>query len=188
MADKTVSPNSLKNLTQSNLESKRLTRESLEIALLQLLEQKEMAQITISELVNRAGVSRNAFYRHYKSKEEIFDRLLSRTLRTILHGLSQFDLKDQLGQAWTYLLNECKKEAAVIRIVFEQKLQHLLTSKVAKRFRAYQRLYKKKYSSYASSFFSNAIIAMLGKWVNDGMTVSVEELAAMHLPLLPQHI
>lgn len=186
MADKVISPNSLNNLTQSNLEAKLLTRESLETALVQLMEDKEMSKITISELVNRAGVSRNAFYRHYKSKEDILDRLMTRTLHSVLHGLSQFDLKKQLGQAWTYLLTECQKEAQILKIIFDQNLQDLLTTKVAKRFRAYQRLYKKKISTYASSFFSNAIIAMLGKWISEGMTTSIEELAAMRLPLLPQ--
>ena len=42
-----------------------LTREAIETALLQLLEKKELAKISISELVKRAGVSRAAFYRNY---------------------------------------------------------------------------------------------------------------------------
>lgn len=183
---KIPSENSLKNLTEANSQAKFLTRECLETALLLLLEKKSLEQITISELVTKAGVSRTAFYRHYKSKEEIFDRLLSRTLRRILHGMAQFDLKNQLSQAWVYLLSEVKKEATIFQLTFQHQLHHLLTQKISKRFRAYQRLYRKKYSAYASSFFSNAITAMLGKWVSEGMTVSIEEMAAMGLPLMPQ--
>lgn len=186
MSAKAISPNSLKNLSQSNLEARLLTRESLETALLLLLEQKKMEQITISELVTKAGVSRNAFYRHYKSKEEIFEQLLSRTLRNIFKGLSQFNLKKQVSQAWTYLLTEAKKEAQMFRLAAKHRYGQFVVQKISKRFRAYQRLQKKDYSSYSSSFFSNAIIAMLGKWIADGMTVSIEEMAAMALPLLPQ--
>lgn len=186
MSDKLMSPNSLNNLKQSNQEAKRLTKEALETALLFLLEDKNLEQITISELVSKAGVSRNAFYRHYRSKEEIFTKLLSRTLHKIFRGLSQFDLKGQVVQAWSYLLSEAKGHAQIFRLAFQHQFHQLMTSTVAKRFRAYQRLCQKKSSSYATSFFSNAIIAMLGKWISDGMVVSIEEMASMGLPLLPQ--
>lgn len=186
MPEKILSQNSLNNLKQANLEAKQVTREALETALLCLLEKKPIAQITVSELVVRAGVSRNAFYRHYKSKEEIFSKLLSRTLHGIFRGLSQFDLKTQVVQAWSYLLTEAKSHVHIFRLAFQQQFQQLLTSAVAKRFRAYQRLCRKKCSSYTTLFFSNAIIAMLGKWIADGMVVSVEEMANMGLPLLPQ--
>lgn len=185
MPKKFMSQNSLQNLRQSNLEAKRLTKEALETALLLLLEQKSMDQITVSELVGRAGVSRNAFYRHYKSKEAIFSQLLTRTLQGIFHGLKQFDLKNQVVQAWAYLLSEAKREVRLFRLAFHHQFHHVLTATVAKRFRAYQRLSRRKLSTYSTSFFSHAIIATLAKWIGDGMVVSIEEMAAMGLPLLP---
>lgn len=64
MTDKALSKRSLQNLTQFNKETRRIARESMEIALLNLLETKPLGDITISELVTKAGVSRNAFYRN----------------------------------------------------------------------------------------------------------------------------
>ena len=74
MAERKISEKSLANLKRSNQESNAITRESLEISLLQLLDKKDLKKITISELVERAGVSRAAFYRNYESKE---DRIIS---------------------------------------------------------------------------------------------------------------
>ena len=48
MPERKISKKSLENLTISNRESNRLTRESLEISLLQLLEKKELAKISYS--------------------------------------------------------------------------------------------------------------------------------------------
>lgn len=79
MAGRKISPQSLKNLYQSNKEANQLTKESIETALLFLLEKKELKQISVSELVRKAGVSRNAFYRNYKSKEEILEDYYERT-------------------------------------------------------------------------------------------------------------
>ena len=55
----------------SNNEANRLTRESICTALLELLKTKEFKDISVSELVRRAGVSRQSFYRNYKTKEDI---------------------------------------------------------------------------------------------------------------------
>ena len=73
MTKRNISPKSLKNLYQSNQEANQITRESIETALLHLMDNKDLPQISISELVRKAGVSRNAFYRNYKSKEEILE-------------------------------------------------------------------------------------------------------------------
>lgn len=78
MKKRTISPSSLKNLIVSNKESNQLTKESIETALLFLMEKKDLQQISISELVRKAGVSRNAFYRNYKSKEEILEHAYAR--------------------------------------------------------------------------------------------------------------
>ena len=75
MAERKISEKSLENLKRSNQESNAITRESLEISLLQLLDKKDLKKITISELVERAGVSRAAFYRNYESKEELLEYL-----------------------------------------------------------------------------------------------------------------
>ena len=48
MTEKTISKKSLQNLKVSNKESRNLTREALETALLLLLEKKTLNQITIS--------------------------------------------------------------------------------------------------------------------------------------------
>lgn len=183
MMEKTISKNSLQNLKVSNKESRKLTRESLEAALLLLLEKKTLDQITISELVAKAGVSRNAFYRNYKSKEAILESILTQIVRRIFRGLKAFDLKSQLSQAWLFILNEAKKEAQVLCAIFEQHLEKLLTGIVSKRLKVYQRFKKKHNSNYTNSFWSNAIISVLSNWVADDMRTPAEEVAAIGLPL-----
>lgn len=184
MTDKAISKRSLQNLTQFNQEARQVARESMEIALLTLLEKKPLGDITISELVTKAGVSRNAFYRNYNSKEAILEHLLTTMIRRIFHGLKQFDVKTQAYQAWLYLFNEAKKEAQLLKLVFKHHLHHLLTQLVTKRLKAYQKWKDKKQSHYKRLFGSNAIVSVLSNWISDDMVVPAEEMAAMGLPLL----
>lgn len=54
----------------------QLAKECMVTALMQLLKEKPMSAISISELTQKAGVSRMAYYRNYNSKEEIFTSYL----------------------------------------------------------------------------------------------------------------
>lgn len=111
MQKRTISPKSLKNLSQSNKEINQLTRESIETALLFLLEKKDMRQISISELVKKAGVSRNAFYRNYKSKEEILELAYERTSQQLMdkwHQLQKKVHQDGLQQSFSDFIQQQK--------------------------------------------------------------------------------
>ena len=76
MAERKISEKSLENLKRFNQENNAITRESIEISPA-IIGEKRSEKITISELVQRAGVSRAAFYRNYGSKEEILRVYLS---------------------------------------------------------------------------------------------------------------
>ncbi|MGT2800801.1 TetR family transcriptional regulator [Streptococcus sp. zg-86] len=111
MKKRMISPKSLKNLSQSNTEINQLTRESIETALLFLLEKKELKHISISELVKKAGVSRNAFYRNYKSKEEILELAYAKTSQNLMDKWQQLQKKVQeegIQQSFTDFLQQQK--------------------------------------------------------------------------------
>lgn len=80
MNNENSSLNKQKALHYSNQESKRITRESIEMALIDLLSKKDLKKISISEITTRAGVSRSAFYRNYADKEEILTSISNQLL------------------------------------------------------------------------------------------------------------
>ena len=130
MAERKISEKSLENLKRSNQESNAITRESLEISLLQLLDKKDLKKITISELVERAGVSRAAFYRNYESKEELLESIFQSTVSKITKSLEGYNFKTDLYQIWVYLFKEAKKEARIISLAVDYNFEKLLTKAV----------------------------------------------------------
>ena len=173
MSERKISKKSLENLKISNQESNRITKESLEISLLQLLEKKELTKITISELVERAGVSRAAFYRNYDSKEEILQEIFQ-----------QFNMRTELYQVWLFLFKEVKKEARIVSLAIDYNLEKLLTSAVFDMLEQ-QNYSRKEASTYMNSFWSSAVVSVLIKWIKDGMRVPAEKIASLGLPLFP---
>ena len=170
MAERKISEKSLENLKRFNQENNAITRESIEISLLQLLEKKDLKKITISELVQRAGVSRAAFYRNYGSKEEILESIFQSSIAKITKSLDGYNLKTDLYQVWVYLFKEVKKEAKIISLAIDYNFERLLT----------------KAGSYLNSFWSSAIVSVISKWIKDGMKIPAEKIATLGLPLFPQ--
>ena len=185
MSERKMSSRSLENLTISNQESNRLTREALEISLMQLLEKKELAKITISELVHRAGVSRAAFYRNYNSKEQMLEEIFGKTVQKIMNKLGQFNLRTELYQVWIILFKEAKKEARLISLAVDYNLEKYLTQAVFN-FLEKRQQSKREASSYIHSFWSSALVSVLSKWIKDGMQVPAEKIASLGLPLMIQ--
>lgn len=64
------------------------TQEKLQNALLDLLKTKELKAITVKEICNKAGISRNAFYQHYGYKEDLYNQMVARATERIRESLS----------------------------------------------------------------------------------------------------
>ena len=186
MSEKKISEKSLANLKKYNQESNQITRESLEISLMQLLEKKELKKITISELVERAGVSRAAFYRNYSSKEQILEEIFKNTVQGITDKLEEFNFKTEMCQIWLFLFKEAKKEARVISLAIDYNFEKLLTQAVFDFLEKRNRNAKKTTNTYMNSFWSSAVVSVLSKWIKDGMKVPAEKIASLGLPLFPQ--
>ena len=65
------------------------TQERLQNALLELLSTKELKTITVKEICTLAGISRNAFYQHYRYKEDLYDQMVAQATERIRDSLTR---------------------------------------------------------------------------------------------------
>ncbi|MGM9589787.1 MAG: TetR/AcrR family transcriptional regulator, partial [Faecousia sp.] len=66
-------------------------------ALFELMQEKNLSDIRITELIERAGVARASFYRNYRAKEDVLITLI----RDVLDSFSEEIRLDQ-GTFYTY--------------------------------------------------------------------------------------
>lgn len=64
----------------SNKQAKLITKTCLRTALIQLLESKEISDISVSELARKAGVSRTAFYSNYQTVDNVLTEMIDEGL------------------------------------------------------------------------------------------------------------
>ena len=68
------------------------TREAIRCALLSLLNQKDVSQIRVSELTEKAAISRKTFYLHYSSVDEALQELENEIEQWLLAQLALSDV------------------------------------------------------------------------------------------------
>lgn len=160
-------------------------------SLIELLKEKPLSAISVSEITQKAGVSRMTFYRNYSSKEDIFEKYM-----------------DYLIECYHREVMEKSRHASYIRyenilLGFEHFRQNsefvlcLLNSRLGSNLRAkiIQNELDLSLSSqgdeksrYITIAYANALFGVMTEWVQDGMKDSPEELAQLICDLFQQKI
>jgi len=71
--------------------SNNFVKECMVSALMQLLETKPMSEITVTDITDKAGVSRMSYYRNYASKDEILADHLDDIFNTYIELLKKWN-------------------------------------------------------------------------------------------------
>lgn len=158
-------------------ESNLLTKECLVTALLRLMQEKKYENISITDITALAGVSRMAYYRNYKSKDEILIKYL----------LEQKDkLIDDIGTTDSYTIEDIihygalffQDNSAVIQAIYEAGLAHNLSGFLEECIYNYFPVVSSVSDGrYAVHFYVGAIFSVFRLWFNQGMKESAEEIS-----------
>jgi len=160
------------------------TREALRLALLELLDNKSLEQITIREIAGTAGVGYNTFFRHHEDKEALLRDIATEEIARLL----------ELSMTTLDASNSLEASRALCRYVAEHEAlwSTLLTGGAANFLREeFIRLTQEKAPSRiaSSSTFPAAIgirlvaagtLELLGWWLEQDERMPIDELAAIY--------
>lgn len=169
------------------------SRKWLADALLSLMEEKAFKNISITEIAEKADLSRRTFYRIFKTKEDILT----------------YYTEELYGEFLQLLNNETDRRFTVtVRIYFEFWYRHKHFLSLLKQSEMlpfmmdqYTRLFPKVFQmvkgnhplayheealSYAMAFSSGGLLSTLLKWAEDGMDKTPEEIMQLMEFIFPE--
>ena len=170
-------------LHRNNEESNAFVRECIEGALIRLMETKPFAAITVTDIARQAGVSRNAYYRNYASKEAILAEYLDGLIEAVDRTLTAYDPLTQTREAWMALLAAVRDIAPQYRLLLEAGYGGRIVD-------AMQRNMNRGPAAgetgprYAARFWAGAICAVIEQWVLSDLDAPEEELADVMTALM----
>ena len=163
----------------------RMTKRLMKDALLELLERKNLANISVKELCETADVHRTTFYLHYTDPSDLLREIEQDFLDQIPTPPEVIDepSQEQLLEATTTFFDYIRQNGSTIRILFSESAEssfsprlveylcsgYLPVGKAADAFSA----------RYLQLYIANGTIGMLREWVDQDFPISSRRIAEM---------
>ena len=167
-------------LKLSNEEINRITKDSIQEALVYLLSKKDIDDISVTEIVKKAGVSRTAYYRNYQSKEDILKDFSMNVFNLIFSQLDREDFAKDPKNWYRFIFTQIKNNARIVKLVVKARLY------TAEEFLPQSDLtmlsINEQYQIFA---MESALVNLIQKWVEEDFVLSVEEMTELCFKLFP---
>lgn len=164
-----------KKINTANL----IVKESIETALLELMKKKAFCDITITEIVQKAGVSRVSYYRNYYLKEDV---LFSAMDKIASQWKEQSDNSD--GDIGEKIMRLFEMERPILGLLYDNHLEHLMYDLTRKYCGLGEQIQNN--AAYLLSFFAGAFFGWCDEWVKRGMQETPEQIIEMFKQLEEQ--
>ncbi|HIY57201.1 MAG TPA: TetR/AcrR family transcriptional regulator [Candidatus Tetragenococcus pullicola] len=161
-------------------------------AFLDLLNQKELSQITVTEICEKANVNRGTFYLHYKDSFDLYRQIEDDLMQEILPLLSLLpkeDLKDWLHR----LLLILQKNTTLAKILVKNFHQEALINKIfvevydqaIQNFKEKFQETNQQHLEYYFTYFVQGTLGVILEWFENEQDLTVDEMSTILANLLP---
>jgi len=166
--------------TKNNRQSLR-TKKMLRNALIEILREKPLHKVSISEITDRADLARSTFYTHFETKEDLLHCCIDEPLTSFISELKQkegFGKSEEADiQSLVRFFRLWSENTELIELLSVANLDKIVIDRLRKH---YQEIYQSKVSldfpdlnpvlaEYFHEFFSYGNFALLRCWIETGM-------------------
>lgn len=143
-------------------------------AFLILLKRKAYKDISITEICQKAGVTRMSFYRNFESKEDILYRKVRGITDTFLKESAISYKNDTVTEYFVKLFTHMEKQRELCEALDKAGQFHMIKDEFD---RVFQNVHKDNYDEYKSFFLSGGIYNVFFFWFRNGCQEKPEDVA-----------
>jgi AcrR family transcriptional regulator len=167
------------------------TRKALDLAFVELMEEKTYDAITVQDIIDRANVGRSTFYAHYMDKEDLLTSQFQR-LVTYVHNAALAEPVPSsfatLGMfrhvAQNHRLYKAFMWGQGIEMVFKI-LQGVITERIEQELaRHFENQAPKVPTNVLATYIAGGFLTLMRWWLDNGMPYSPEEINALYVQML----
>lgn len=164
----------------------RKTKKSLRDSFFTLLQEKNINQITVTELTRLADVNRSTFYLYYNDvydmMEKIQQEIYTVMTETVVKCAVGFTEPEDFVKYCTGFLTFCKENYTMCCFVTRNDCNNQLADRIKRDIRnavpdSANKFSKNDPRHYLTSFALSAMISVTLEWMNDGMQIPPEDMA-----------
>ncbi|MNC12909.1 Bacterial regulatory protein, tetR family [compost metagenome] len=161
---------------------KKDTKEWITIALLELLQTKQLSKLTISEVVKKAGVSRMAFYRNYESLEQVLEEYYEPKYADIFNKIAfQTSHEQKITDLTNFFLALSNDFQTAIENDYKELLYQIFKHHITQ---FYDEIipfpdWTGAKRSYWIDFMSAGVFEIWVMWIKNGQKETLEEISSL---------
>ncbi len=155
-------------------------KEAIEIALINLLRNKDINKISVTELTETAGVGRSSFYRNFVSLEDVAVSYVNRMYREYFKN-NPVDPNTYKKSNFNFFLKErykfVKKHKEVFSALYRNGILYNVFVKMDPNIKMQFLVADINESKYFSAMIMGCSAGVIGEWIAGGMKENESELA-----------
>ena len=158
-----------------NNKRRRESQEKIERAFVELLQSREIKDITVSDLIKQTGLNRSTFYANYIDIFDLADKVrekLENDFGTLFADYDYFNERSGALKMFTHIKENQLFYKTYFKLCYDEK--HLISIYDSKRAEKEQIAQNIKYHI---EFFRNGLNAIIKLWLAGGCQESPEEMA-----------
>ncbi len=171
-------------LKMSNMESNLFTKECIRTALLSLMATEIFDNITVTAIIQKAGVSRGGFYRNYKSREEVLQEISEDFFQYIMDFIIEHKNCENTKRWYEELFRSISENADVFRLLVKAQAPRNVVLKFDEgRILGELQRDDSIVEKYRAAAIGKALTEVVVLWFRNGMKETPEEMAEIMLKI-----
>jgi AcrR family transcriptional regulator len=173
------------------------SKKALKDALISLMQNKDLKEISITDIVDLADLNRGTFYKHYQYKEELLEEIMDDVIADLIVSYREpykssdtfivNDLTTSVIKIFEHVANYSNIYTLILKSNglpgFQNRICHELKKLPLEDFENYQTNHKINTNLY-SSYQAHAIFGMIIEWVNEEFKYSTAYMAEQLLEII----
>lgn len=165
----------------------RKTRKAIKTSLIKLMTEKDISDITITEIAEEADINRKTFYAHYRDLYDILDEIENDLINKLFRILDNADILKSMYNPYPLfkeLTSEINKDFEFYRLLVQSKNYNSFLNKIQGIFKArFLELSNetikmdKEILSFIIDFISSGITSAYKEWFSSERKISLEQLS-----------
>jgi AcrR family transcriptional regulator len=168
--------------------SARRSRDLIRKALVELMQEKDLSKITVTDVVRTADLNRGTFYAHYADTYSVLDQIESEIIDKLLETLETFQSNGLLRNLLPVLKEfACflEKDLDLYRMLlnakgagsFLERIKTIFIDKMMSDERSLKKVKDKDRFQVSISFFAGGIVEVYRDWLRGKFKKSIDEVA-----------
>ena len=167
----------------------RMTKRMMKNALIDLLDEKPLEKITVTEICKVADVNRSTFYTHYEDIRalmlEIEDEVLEH-VTVYADGFNDYSDKKML-EVFEEFFDYVKENAKIFRVLVVRhdngNFNRRMLDTIMEKYKMSLECNGELPAKYTYIYSVNGVIGILGEWIDSGFAIPSKKLAKMVLQM-----